>query len=224
MAALLLIAIALILPQEKNEAEALFKKVEEKLVNAKTVRLKLSGEIQPVKMTLAGEMVLGEESRLRAELEGKMGDKAVKAALVSDGRRLRLESSDKPAPLVLDVPVTLGRLSRICLARGGFFGVTDILDNQKSLQADADDLVSVSDFKLWVKEKVGDREAQSVQYKLVQKGFAPAEATLWIDIETHLPLKRVIKKGGMTLSELYSEVKLDEKFDAARFELPKETK
>jgi len=213
-----------LLPQEKNEAEQLFKKMEEKIVKAKTIRVVMTGEMDAMKMTLSGEMLLGEDSRARADLEGKAGDHALKAGIISDGKRIRLESSDKPKARELDVPGTLGGLARTCLARGGFLGTLDSFDSEKSVKASADDLFAASAFKLGAKEKIGERDAQPVEYQLDKKGHRPTEATVWIDTETCLPLKRTLKKGPMTLTEAYSVVQIDEKIDPAKFELPKETK
>ena len=42
---------------------------------------------------------------------------------------------------------------------------------------------------------------------------------MWIDVETHLPLKRVLKKSGLTLIETYSEFQLDGKVDETLFDL-----
>ena len=51
-----------------------------------------------------------------------------------------------------------------------------------------------------------------------------AEA-LWIDPETYLPVKREMrgfhKKEKLAYSETCSDLKLDEKIDAAKFERPK---
>jgi outer membrane lipoprotein-sorting protein len=224
MRLVMIAVLALLLPQEKNEAETLFRKMEEKLAKAKTVRLKMTGDMDMMKMTLSGEMQLGEEGRMRVDIDGKVGQEAMKAGAVSDGKRLRLHSSDKPQPREFDVTGKLGPLSRTCLARAGFVGALDSFDNEKGVKAEADELFSLSAFKLGAKEKAGEREAQIVDYQIDKKGHRPSDASVWIDVETHLPLKRVLKKGGMTLTESYSEMKLDERIDPATFELPKDAK
>jgi len=216
-----LVAIALILPQEKNEAEDLFKKMEEKLAKAKTVQLKLSGEMQPMKLGLTGELLFDEAGKLRMELEGKAGPDLMKALMLSDGKKLRLESNDKKDPKQFEVPETLGKLARACFARAGFVGTLDALDNDRDVKLEPDAQFAPKEFKLGAKEKVGEREAQAVDYKLAKEGHPESVVTVWIDKETLLPLKRTVKMGGMALTETYSGLKLDEKIDAAKFELPK---
>jgi outer membrane lipoprotein-sorting protein len=218
----LLIAISLLLPQEKNEAEELFKKMEGKLANAKTVQLKLSGEMQPMKFGLSGELLFDEGGKMRIEFEGKSGPDLIKALMLSDGKKLRLESSDKKDPKQFEVPETLGKLARACFARAGFVGTLDALDNDRDVKLEPDAQFAPKEFKLGAKEKVGDREAQAVDYKLVKAGHPESVATVWIDTETLLPLRRAVKMGEMALTENYSGLKLDGKIDAAKFELPKE--
>ena len=222
MKLLALVAVALLLPQEKNEAEALFKKMEEKIAKSKTFQLKFSGELQPAKMAVTGHLLSDEGNRMRLDLEGKVEGQTHTATMISDGKKLRFKSSDKPEPKVLDVPETFGPLSRACISRGGFFGMLDSLDNEEGLKAKADDHFLPSAFKLGAKEKVGDREAQAVDYRLVKENHPETQVTIWIDTQTNLPLKRSLKMGDMSLTETYSDCKVDEKLDAAKFELPKD--
>src|SRR5207244_4136868 len=51
------------------------------------------------------------------------------------------------------------------------------------------EMLPVSDFKLGDKEKIGGREARRLTYKVVRDGERD-EFTVWIDLLTHLPLKR----------------------------------
>jgi outer membrane lipoprotein-sorting protein len=219
-----LIAVALMVPQETNEAEKLFKKMEEKIAKAATIRVKMAGALEAMKLTLTGDLLMGEGARMRVDLEGKLQEQVMKAGLICDGKRLRLESSDKPDAKFFDVPEKMGEPARSSLARGGLQGVLDSFDSEEGVKATANDLFAVSAFTMGAKEKVGEREGQAVNYKLEKKGHPTSETTVWIDTETQLPLKRVIKMAGMVLNETYSEFKVGEKIDPAKFELPKETK
>ena len=87
-----------------------------------------------------------------------------------------------------------------------------------------------SEFKLGKKEKIGEREAQVIEYKLAYEEAAKEtpdlslSEKLWLDVETHLPLKRVVVgklKKEFTCTEEYSEFTLNPKVDAKLFELPK---
>ena len=226
----LLAVVALILPlaQEKNEAEELFKKMEAKVSKAKTLRAVMTGEMAEAKMKLSGEILLDEGSKVRLEVEGKTDSMTRKGTVVSDGKRMHLKSSgggagDPPDPAPFDAPSTFGTLIRVSLARAGLLSALEFCDTEEKAKTDPETGFKVSGLKLGPKEKVGDREAQAVTYTVTRKG-RDAAATLWIDIATHLPLKRALKVDGMELTENYSDVKLDEKIDAAKFEVPKETK
>ena len=87
-----------------------------------------------------------------------------------------------------------------------------------------DDLFKVSDFVLGKTEKVGEREAQVIVYKLVMDNRDTAETTIWLDTETKLPLKRVlsskIDNESLRITETY-EIHVNGKIDGKNFELPK---
>ena len=84
----------------------------------------------------------------------------------------------------------------------------------------------VSEFELGKKEKVGESEAQEIQYTLKPKDSkASLRVSLWLDTKTHLPLKRVAivtvgaDKGIFT--EKCSKLTLDPKVEAKTFTLLK---
>jgi outer membrane lipoprotein-sorting protein len=216
--------LALLLAQEKSEAEELFQKMEGKLVAAKTVSLSLEGTVEPMKLKLTGGLRLGEGNLVHLQLEGTAEGKTDSALVVSDGKTRRMLAGGK-ASRDFATPETFGRLVRTCFARAGFLGTIDNVDTEDDAQADPAAAYVPTGLKLGVKEKVGERDAQAVQFML-KKGREPeeAEVTLWIDSATHLPLKRTMKKGTRTLTEHYVDLNLDEKIDPAKFELPKESK
>ncbi len=90
----------------------------------------------------------------------------------------------------------------------------------------------VTDFKLGEKGRIGLHEARLIQYALVTKGLEVRTGktrfavSLWLDVKTNLPLKRVVvplEEGlEFILTETYRSLTLDEKIDPAKFELPKE--
>ena len=87
-----------------------------------------------------------------------------------------------------------------------------------------DDMFKVSDFVLGKKEKVGEREAQVIDYKLVMDNRDTAETTIWIDTETKLPLKRVLSSKNanesLRITETY-RIRVNGKIDGKKFELLK---
>ena len=223
MKVFLVLAIATLLPQEKNEAEELFKKMEEKLVKAKTVHLKLEGSMEPMDFKITGELWLGEGGRVRMDLEGKSGDMVRSVSMVSDGTTVNTSSDDRKKSF--KAPESFGKLVRTCIARAGFLGTVDTTDSETEAGTEPGEGFTVSEFKMGAKEKVGERSAQGLEFTVTKKKKKDTAAiTLWIDVETQLPLKRTLKLGGRSLTESYSGLKLDEKIDAAKFEPPKDAK
>jgi hypothetical protein len=80
----------------------------------------------------------------------------------------------------------------------------------------------VSGFKLGNKEKIGECEAQRLDYVLGVKGKETTyHVTVWIDVKTELPVKRLVSDGGLPwFTETY-EMKLDGKLDPKIFEIPR---
>jgi outer membrane lipoprotein-sorting protein len=223
MRLLFALAALLIVPQEKDDAESLFKKMEEKIVKAKSLRSKLAGEMEEAKFKLTGDLLLDEGSKVRIDVQGKGEGDEKKALVISDGKKLYMKSNDSDTAQGFDAPETFGKLIRIAFARAGFLSAFEFCDSENRAKTGPETAYTMTGLKLGSKEKVGDRDAQAVTYTVTRKG-RDAAATVWIDTATLLPLKRVLKMDGMTLSESYSDLKVDEKIEAARFEIPKDTK
>ena len=67
----------------------------------------------------------------------------------------------------------------------------------------------VSNFTLGKEEKVGERQTQRLDYQLAVKGQNPTfSVTVWIDLKTGLPVKRLVTGGvgeeKLTYSETYN--------------------
>jgi outer membrane lipoprotein-sorting protein len=233
MRALLVLAAALLFPQEKNEAEELFKRMEEKLAKAKTVQLKSSGltsEGRHVgKLTVEVELLVGGENRIRVDTVVKtdppLGDMKMQA--LSDGSWLKTKSD--VGDYSIETPKTLATDLVRAFSRGGALFGTGWLQATAANDPGHPDrrkIPEVAGFKLGKKEKVDGREAQAIEYKL--KGLEAGEiaCTLWIDCESGLPVKRDTGSGSgpkeMGIVESYSGLKLDEKIDPAKFELSKD--
>lgn len=213
----------LIVPQEKDDAEALFKRMEEKVVKAKSLRATLAGEMEEAKFKLSGDLLLDEGSKVRIDVLGKGETEERKALVISDGKKLYMKSSDSENAQGFDAPESFGKLMRTTFARAGFLSAFEFCDSENRAKTDPGTAYTMTGLKLGAKEKIGDRNAQAVTYTVTRKG-RDAAATVWIDAATHLPLKRILKMEGMTLSETYSDLKVDEKIDPAKFELPRPPK
>jgi outer membrane lipoprotein-sorting protein len=226
MKTVLVLAAALLLPQEKNEAEELFKKMEAKFVQAASVSSKSKGAMEQGDLTLDLEMEIcrADANRGRASFTMKQGEKTVSSQAVSDGKTTRVAPTDKGPAQTFATHEKLGDVLSKALARGGVMMAVGSLSNTRDPKADPETLFQAKEFNLGAKEKVQDRETQAVEYKLAAMSETDISVTVWIDLKTHLPVKRTIKSKRGSVQETYSDIRLDEKFDASKFELPKDAK
>src|SRR5262249_20185655 len=96
-------------------------------------------------------------------------------------------------------------------------------DREQEFKPDA--LFQVRDLRLGGKQKVGGREALVLVYSAVHPDGSTLPATLWVDAQTHLPLKRVTVftngPGSSRTTETFTDVRIDEKVDPREFEIKK---
>jgi outer membrane lipoprotein-sorting protein len=234
---------------EHKEAEKLFQKMDNELRSAKTLRCRFdstltaghqvfrwllgrnSAQLLPLrdeKLLLKGTLTLGEDDKLRLESEARLGDKAAKVLFVSDGTRLSSkDSSNVKEDQTKEVPKALGAHARVMLPRYGIGILWNSL-NRPSYQAASPALDQVSEFKLGVKEEVGRRRTQQIEYTVTRKidVLSPprVRVKVWIDLETGLPVKLTTtqKDADITATtETYDEFRVDGKVDEKSFQLPK---
>src|SRR5262245_36378218 len=233
-----LVFLSVVLPalgQDGKEAEKLFRTFEKKLAAAKTVRIALEGSVVGIEdvpgvLKYKGTFVFAEGNKARFEMQVEMQGKKQAEKVISDGAKMIEEDpadGGKSGPN--DVPKkffeeTLGFFKHGGPVAGHVF-TSESSDGIRYVAT-----FTASAFKLGDKEKIGKRDAQMIEYKLALKD-APKEAAklsfsekLWLDVETNLPLKRVLTgklKKEFTYTESYSEFTLNPKVDAKLFELPK---
>ena len=233
MKLLALIAAVLLLPQEKNEAEKLFRSMEEKIAKAKSVQFswKLTAKVKQGEITVEATILLDEGNRVRIDTKGKMPgvdeeDLIIQDLIISDGTKLKSVGSRN---LTVNTPSTLNKTLQGCLTRGGPSYTLMVLNmSYYSKESDPARLITLSNFAMGKTEKVEERESQVIDFKSTLGLANKQESTvkLWIDIETGLPVKRVFVVNEMnqeiTTTEVYTSLKLDGKIDPSKFELPKE--
>jgi len=212
--------------QQPNEAEKLFRAMEKKLGSAKTLQLRFetNAESTPEPGKFKGTLVLAEGNKARIEINAELnGKKGVFMKATSDGTNRKVLGE---GPASGKTPQKHNENILASLQHGGFMAAIYL----GSSDADGKTHIPVykaSDFKLGNKEKVGQRQAQIIEYQLTWEKAPKFSETLWIDLETQLPLKRVFsgsvpaEKIKFKISETYSDFVLDAKLDAATFQLPK---
>lgn len=240
-----LLAVALLLPQEKNAAEEMFRKLEEKLLKAETLQVSFKSSLERQRDgkrssgLLSGSIRLQQGGKARLELEGRI-EEPVSQQVVSDGKSTVFLVGDTKTASAASP--SLGRDVVLMLARTG--GVPAVFETEKNLmmaeidrrtrelggkleprETDPLKKLRLSQFRTGPSEKIGGRDAGAIQFVVDEAGKKPRQSlvTLWIDSTTYLPLRRrvIVESEGVVIEESYSEFKLDEKIDPAKFELPK---
>ena len=216
---------------DDKDAKKLFLKMDGTLRAAKTLQCQfdLNLTVSTVKISLKGSMLLGEADTLRLEGESKFLDAGVKVLHVSDGAKLAYRDFGDPKEnWTKETPKALGAHARTMFPRYGIGILWNSL-NRPVYQASTADLDQVSEFKLGVKEELGKRQTQQIEYTVTRKidVLSPPKHRIrvWIDLQTSLPVKLVAtldKDAGISAAtETYGEFKIDGKIDEKLFKLPK---
>jgi outer membrane lipoprotein-sorting protein len=212
----------------KSEAENVFRDMEEKLAQAKTLQCNLMIKCdfggQMDNLAYKGSLFLGEGNRARQEIKEPTKGPPMRLLMVSDGARLSMQDNGMSHATLENTPKYLNRDILTWMARSGVFLPHLPLPDVEA--DDAKDRFPVSGFKLGDKEKIGERAAQRLEYQLAVKGQDPTfSVTVWLDAVTGLPVKRMLTSevgtDKITVVETYSKLTLDEKVDAKKFDLPK---
>src|SRR5438105_2078484 len=109
---------------EENEAEKLFRGMEEKVRAAKTLRVRFDLGVTDAlgkKGTIKGALTLGEGDKYRAEGEGKLFGQAVQFTEVCDGANTSFRDPNAPKKENEKAPKGVGAYFRGALPRWGFF-------------------------------------------------------------------------------------------------------
>jgi hypothetical protein len=222
-----------------DRAKQLFQKMEERLAKVKTLdgTVELKWEItgkHPTALLLAGSLSLAEGNRTRLDLREQTEGRPLYQLLISDGCRAWYQDAELPKPQVASkVPANLNAEILTHLARSGLLPLNSPLPPVEV--AESKERFSVSKFRLGPKEKIGEREALQLEYRLDikdQKGpkgeDVPFAVTVWLDPATSFPIKRVSVLAGepegerLTITERYGKLVIDRPVDPRKFELPKE--
>jgi hypothetical protein len=218
---------------QDNEAEKLYRTMENKVRAAKTLHVAFAGDMdaQVFKGMFKGTMDFAQGSKSRLAMDYDLFGKSEKIIWITDGKVSYKKKGDQAK--VNAKPQNLEHMDKhlpFYMARIGFpiFLALASLDSddsgKKQEPVDFDKEAPAKNIKLGAKEKVGDRNAQVVDYQVAFQG-KPAKLAVWIDMQTQLPLKRtlVLEDMGQTLrvSETYSAFTVDGNADPKLFDIPK---
>jgi len=217
MRILALAALALLIPQESKAAKARFRSMEEKLLKAKTLKIAYAVVPAAGQATYKGEIYLGEENRCRFVLETNYLKSTIRTLITSDGATVEIVTDGIPGN-PFKPPPTMGANLRTRLARAGAFAAHEAARFETSAKQDPAESLPVEGFKLGAKEKVGEREAQVLEFRI--PGRVDTFVTVWIDIETQLPLKSTAKLNQGVTQITYETFLADEVLDPNLFKAP----
>jgi outer membrane lipoprotein-sorting protein len=219
---------------QQNEAEKLFRAMEKKIRSAKSLQLTFAGELtgDGVKVTFKGTAYLAAGDKLRLEADNNLLGKDEKMLLISDGTSMYAKAGDKVDPKPQPPEPGLYEKASSMIPRLGMTGAFYLFvefsastDPPKKKEAFViETKLPVKDFKLGPKEKVGQRDAQVVEYT-IDLGGKPAKIAVSIDVQSQMPLKFVVvaEEAGKQVFRLVEtiSVTVDGKLDSKLFEIPK---
>ncbi|GEM_PF-2941507 len=212
------LALVLGMAAQENQAEELFKKLEKKFAEAKSVTLGF-------KLDMVDKRTKEEEKKSAVEgtIRAKSGDRFIMDVTIrdkgeddkffarSDGKTLRIRSGDRPEKEE-KYPKGMSRFLTGATIRSGVF----VLQSMGREEApDPAEYLKVSDFSM---NEGGRVEVKVVMYTLTVDG-KKASVSLWLDTEKLVPVQRKVRIEGdegriMTFEEHYTKVSTDEVPDA----------
>ena len=236
-----LVACALLL-QDKT-AEETFRKIEETILNSKTVSVKFQFVIDVKRAETAlriegpGTMLLkdGQKLRLTFKYPEGSGDKEYDQRV--DGEKGAREEHGKWKQFEVPFPKGMEHNSRLMLIRGGILGPTSssLPWFVYALAENLDKAWQVSE----VKQGADDGKTKTLTYRLQFGEETPTEVRLWYDADSFKPMKRTYRfkvesdKGSLklnlfcasgegTFTEAYEELVLNADIPDEKFKLPAE--
>jgi outer membrane lipoprotein-sorting protein len=206
---------------QEQDAEKLYRVMEKKLASLEAFQTALETSVEglPEAGHFKATFTLAKGNRIRIEGEIKIQGKTAPWNEVSNGVKYRDRELARPTPPKL-YENFLASFRHGGVVAGIFLSASDGKEERWPT-------FHASGFKSGKQEKLGGRTAQVISYTLTgPEKKAPAfSETLWLDVESHLPLKRVFtgqfdgKK--FTFTETYGPFNLAPKITAETFLLPK---
>jgi outer membrane lipoprotein-sorting protein len=220
-------AVLLALAQGENQAEKLIRESEKLLAEADQAQITVESTLEgtPERGRLKGTLLLAKGNKASLVVQGNLRGEELKISVVSNGTKMKVEMAMSKPQEEQDTPKNFNAMLAGTFSRVGMLaGFRTRAQQAGQKEPGLDDLYKVSDFVLGKKERVGEREAQIIDYKLVMDNRDTAQTTIWLDTETKLPLKRVLtsknNNESLRVTETY-QIRVNGKIDGKKFELPK---
>jgi outer membrane lipoprotein-sorting protein len=204
---------------EENAAEKLYRAMEKKVTGATTLAMDFTAglTVADKQFNIKGTLHVAAGNKTRLQLESELIQFGGKTLIVTNGKAQQARVGERvvdEGPFPPKGEVLLALIAR--------FGAAQAALERKIATTDLDKTFPASKFQLGALEQVGGRRAQVVYYQLQDKNAGDqADASVWIDTATLLPLKRVlVRKGKEASTETYRSFTVDGKLDDKLFEIP----
>jgi len=199
--------------------------LEERLLGASSLRIRASITSEgAVASSLEGTLLLADPDRASLDFEGTFEGEAASPHLISDGSILR--GGQQHEPFAEAVPDHLHEGLLIGLTRMGLLhNLATLCGGEAPDHTDG----TVREWVTWVDaaygepEEVGGVRARPITFVVTVDGEPRAEAALWFDETTGLPVERWqtvrFDEGEMRVVERYESFELDVEVEPAEFDV-----
>ena len=208
-----------------EDAETAFRTIEERLLAANTVRV--VSKIQAhgaVNATLDGTLLLQQANLVNMDFAGVFASNPVYLLLTSDGSWMR--GGPKQEMFGLATPDALGQGILIGATRMGLLHNLVLLSSgspPERTDGTVQEWVRVSNFQLGKRMVIAGADAQAVDFDIFVDGQHSAHGSLWISLETGLPVQRdqtvFFSEGDMRVVEQYDAFEIDGVINPDNFQL-----
>jgi len=219
--------LAPLAPVQDKDAEDAYREFEKKLTSVKAFRVNIDIQSEEQKVKVKGEMTVAPGNKLKIVFSGTQGDMPISASLLSDGKTVAMKFASGDKGETKSEP-THADMQEFLL---GFFAKTGLLvgmdKGTRPMPEFNPNKLTLTNFKMVGKEKVGDRETRIIQFNItVPNEKDQPTCKLWLDTQSQMPLKRQLEvevngKVIFRVTELYSQWVRDPVLKNDEFTVPK---
>jgi hypothetical protein len=172
-----------------NDAEKLFRAMEKKITEAKSLRVASDIDVKDKREggTLKSSLALARGDKLRLTMKGKGGGKELEMEIACDGDKLLARMTPPGESKQEAVPKNLHALMSKVISRTGPVGAFFIVrvgGPGAPKDPDPEKLFNVKDFTMGEAAKVNGRDAKVLHYQIDIDGKESAKITLWLDAKS----------------------------------------
>jgi hypothetical protein len=222
-----------VLGQPGDDPEKIYRAMEAKITKADTLQAKFQGLVESgsgggggpgPNTTFKGKMTVGDGNKAHMDIAAQFGGKASNLVVVADGTKVLTTADGASIPFQISA-TTMRSLMNVSLTRTGVLPPLFMASaNAEGKDANPLDTYKVSNFKKVKTTNLGGRDAVVIQYEMTIPNMAPVHCTVWVEIATLLPIKRVLLMPffgtEQRFTEIYGDYTFNTKADPKLFVIP----